>query len=110
MKRSVELVLGAILLGLLLQRAKINAVAIACSTSIPSALTLLPPFLMYEMPVLSDTGHAKHKFVGVNELLITVCVLAMLYNLSRLYLIKYTAGLFLCLLSMTLMLNFLTFN
>jgi solute carrier family 35 protein C2 len=83
---------STILLGLLLQRAKINAVTISFASSLPSALVLLPAFFAYEWPVLTDSSHFAHKYDDTHIWLAVVAVLACFYNLSRLYLIKFTAA------------------
>jgi hypothetical protein len=86
---AVASAISTLLLGILLQRARINALTIACVSSVPSALVLLPPFLLYELPHL-QAYTARN--MNQNDWLALVAVLACLYNLSRLYLIKFTAA------------------
>lgn len=86
---AVASAVSTLLLGMLLQRARINAVSLAFVSSVPSALVLLPPFLIYELPHL-ETFDMRN--MSQNGWLALVGVLACFYNLSRLYLIKYTAA------------------
>jgi len=84
---------STVLLGVLLQREHINAVAIACYTSLPGAILLFPPFLLFEYQQLvtpptkaADLLKRQH----VTYILLALCFLALLYNLSRLWLINST--------------------
>jgi hypothetical protein len=86
---AIASAISTLLLGLLLQRARINALTLACVSSLPSALVLLPPFLVYELPHLQAFSMRN---MDQNDWLALVAVLACFYNLSRLYLIKFTAA------------------
>jgi len=82
--------IATILIGLLLQREKMNASLIAASSSLPGVLLLLVVVGTFEFPALTAMKHVKWNETYVTLCVIFITVMALLYNLSRYYLVKFT--------------------
>eukprot|EP01112_Ceratiomyxa_fruticulosa_P008236 TRINITY_DN2129_c0_g1_i1.p1 TRINITY_DN2129_c0_g1~~TRINITY_DN2129_c0_g1_i1.p1 ORF type:complete len:421 (-),score=57.71 TRINITY_DN2129_c0_g1_i1:33-1295(-) len=81
----------SIVIGKLLMNPKLNATSIALASALPSVATILPVFVYSEMEDLIEHGNAN----GVGKIVTTVTIISIIaffYNLSHLWLIKYTSA------------------